>query len=37
VVEGGKDTIANIYYDLRENIPIIIIGVCKSNTVNTYN
>ncbi|UJR22717.1 hypothetical protein I4U23_025751 [Adineta vaga] len=25
VVEGGKDTIANIYYDLRENIPVVII------------
>ncbi|CAF0834212.1 unnamed protein product [Adineta ricciae] len=25
VVEGGQDTIANIYYDLRENIPVVII------------
>jgi len=37
VVEGGEDTIANIYYDLRENIPIVIIGVCESNTINTSN
>ncbi|CAF1116563.1 unnamed protein product, partial [Adineta steineri] len=25
VVEGGKDTIKNIYYDLRDNIPVVII------------
>ncbi|CAF1184605.1 unnamed protein product [Adineta steineri] len=25
VVEGGKDTITNIYYDLRDNIPVVII------------
>ncbi|CAF0878333.1 unnamed protein product [Adineta steineri] len=25
VVEGGRDTITNIYYDLRENIPVVII------------
>ncbi|CAF4055197.1 unnamed protein product, partial [Adineta steineri] len=25
VVEGGRDTIRNIYYDLRDNIPVIII------------
>ncbi|CAF1069123.1 unnamed protein product [Adineta steineri] len=27
VVEGGKDTITNIYYDLRDNIPVLIIDV----------
>lgn len=27
VVEGGKDTIANMYYDLRANIPVVIIDV----------
>ncbi|CAF1409612.1 unnamed protein product, partial [Adineta steineri] len=25
VVEGGRDTITNMYYDLRENIPVVII------------
>ncbi|CAF4121788.1 unnamed protein product, partial [Adineta steineri] len=25
VVEGGKDTIKNVYYDLKENIPVVII------------
>ncbi|CAF3757076.1 unnamed protein product [Adineta steineri] len=25
VVGGGKDTITNIYYDLRDNIPVVII------------
>ena len=25
VVEGGRDTIANIYYDLRANIPVVLI------------
>lgn len=27
VVEGGRDTIANIYYDLRANIPVVLIDV----------
>lgn len=27
VVEGGKDTITNMYYDLRANIPVVIIDV----------
>jgi diphthamide synthase (EF-2-diphthine--ammonia ligase) len=34
VVEGGKDTIANIYYDLKESIPVVIIGVSKPKTKN---
>jgi len=29
VVEGGKDTITNMYYDLRANIPVVIIDVSK--------
>ncbi|CAF4578258.1 unnamed protein product, partial [Didymodactylos carnosus] len=28
VVGGGRDTIKNMYYDLRRNIPVIIIDVC---------
>jgi hypothetical protein len=31
VVEGGKDTLANVYYDLRENVPVVLINVKKSN------
>ena len=31
VLEGGKDTIANIYYDLRENIPVVIVDVSSSS------
>jgi hypothetical protein len=31
VVEGGRDTIANMYYDLRANIPVVIIDVSQSN------
>ena len=27
VLEGGKDTIANIYYDVKANIPVVIIDV----------
>jgi len=27
VVEGGRDKIANIYYDLRANIPVVLIDV----------
>jgi hypothetical protein len=33
VVEGGKDTITNMYYDLRANIPVVIIDVSKSNKI----
>ena len=29
VVEGGRDTITNMYYDLRANIPVVIIDVSK--------
>ena len=29
VVEGGKDTITNMYYDLRANIPVVIIDVSR--------
>ena len=29
VLEGGKDTIANIYYDLRTDIPVVIIDVSE--------
>ncbi len=31
MVEGGKDTIANAYYDLREHIPVVVVDVRKSN------
>jgi hypothetical protein len=31
VVEGGKDTITNMYHDLRDNIPVVIIDVSKLN------
>ena len=30
IVEGGKKTIENVYYDLRENIPVVIINVSTS-------
>ena len=30
VVEGGKDTIANVTYDLRENVPVVLINVSIS-------
>jgi len=29
VVEGGKDTIANIFYDLENNIPVVLVAVRK--------
>jgi hypothetical protein len=35
VVEGGRDTITNIYHDLHANIPIVIIDVSKL-TKNDY-
>ncbi len=34
--EGGKDTLANVYYDLRENVPVLIINVRKSNKLFLY-
>lgn len=30
IFEGGKKTIENVYYDLRENIPVVIINVSTS-------
>ena len=27
VVEGGKNTLINIYYDLRDNVPVVLINV----------
>ena len=29
VVEGGRDTIVNMYYDLRADIPVVIIDVSQ--------
>ncbi len=40
IAEGGIDTLTNIYYDLRANIPVILIEVRKSNLlyvpINTF-
>ncbi len=36
MVEGGKDTLANVYYDLRKNVPVLIINVRKSNKLFLY-
>ncbi|UJR26318.1 hypothetical protein I4U23_007656 [Adineta vaga] len=37
VVEGGKDTITNIYYDLKSNIPVVIVdGSGRANFLHQW-
>lgn len=32
VIEGGRDTMRNLYYDLKAQIPIVVFAVRQSNS-----